>query len=443
MIGQGVVTAFRTRYPRLLRSDFLQHGAMVFLASNVANVLAYAFHFIASRALGVERYGTLTSVIALIAIAGLPSSIATFVAARYSAEIFAANGPSKLSMLIRQALRLGNASGLLIILVAAALSAPLAQFLHLRGPFDIVLVGLLTGVGLVVSVMRGILLGVHDFAAYAGSIVVESAFRLLCGAGFIILGLGVTGAVGGFALGSIIAFACTAFLLDAHRSAAPERFHVDVRRLLKAAGGVAFGVAACTVMSSLDMVLARHYLDARSAGFYGAVAQTGKILLFLCAFVPTLVVPKGTARASRGASTKRVLFTAAGTSGALLGVTLAIFALWPRFIVTALGGAAFAGAAGYVLPYGIAMAGLALLQVAVYYKISIHRFDFVLPLAAGLLAEAVGIARWHADVAQIVTVLTLLNFITLIGCLYRIYAPSGIAAQPVQALDAVLPAAAE
>lgn len=441
----SVLTVMRARYPRLLRSDFLQHGALVFLASNFANVLAYGLHFFASRALGVEAYGTLTSLIAVIAIAGLPASIGALVVVRYAAEVHA--DPAQLRALLDKVVTLSAWTAAAVAAAGIAASGTIAGFLHLDVSLDIVLVGALTAAGIVVAGLRGVLLGVQDFRAYSASVALEAAARISAAVALIAAGFGVTGAVAGFTAAGAVTLLWTAYSAQRYRRTPGAAFGFDLRRLLQSAGGVALGVGSFTILTSLDMVLARHYLDARSAGYYGAVAQTGKILLFLCAFIPTLVLPKGAARASRGVSATKVLVNAALASGVLLVPALLVFGAFPRFIVTALGGHAFAAAAPYVLPYGIAVAGLALLQVAVYYKISIHRFDFVLPVVLAVAAEWLAIARWHANIAEIISVIAAVNFSALLFSLFRINAagkPSALAVrETIDAPDRALSASAK
>ena len=433
----SVLTVMRARYPRLLRSDFLQHGALVFIASNVANVLAYALHFFASRALGVEAYGTLTSLIAVVTIAGLPASIGALIVVRYAAEVHGAEHRGRLRALLEKVTAVSGWTALAVVAAGAAASGPLARFLHLNAPVDIVLIALSTGAGIVVAGLRGVLLGVQDFAGYSSSVALEAGARLSAAAALIAAGFGVTGAVAGFTAAGVVTLLWTAGSTRRYRRTPSAPFGFDLRRLLQSAGGVALGVGSFTILTSLDMVLARHYLDARAAGYYGAVAQTGKILLFLCAFIPTLVLPKGAARASRGVSATKVLLNAALASAVLLAPALLVFGAFPRFIVTALGGHAFASAAPYVLPYAVAIAGLALLQVAVYYKISIHRFDFVPPVVLAVVAECLAIARWHGSVGQIISVVTAINFSALLLCLYRINAAGTRAASGAgQTLDA-------
>lgn len=407
-------------YRRLWRSDFLRHGALVFLASNLANALAYAFHFIASRALGVQEYGTLSSLIAVIAIAGFPASIVSMISVKYAAELRGAQDAGKVRALLGAALRFTVLGGAVMLIGGIALSGPLAAFLHVRSVWAVGAAAGLIAVGFVVSSLRGIVLGIQDFRGYALTVAAEAVVKLVASIGLIEAGFGTLGAVGGFIAGALVALLACWPSLAPYLRASREAFHVDVRRLVQSTLGVALGMGALIVLTSLDMVLAKHYLDQRDAGYYGVLAQTGKILTLLAAFIPVLVLPKATARAAEGRSALGVLANALGLCAVLLGAGLTAFFFVPKLLVTMLGGMAFAPAAPYVFQYGIAMAGLALLNVVTYYKISVHRFDFVIPLLLAVAGEAVAVAFWHRDIAQIVHVLIVVNYVSLCGCLLNL-----------------------
>lgn len=423
MMGQAAVAAVRTQYPKLLRSKFLQHGALVFAATNLANVLAYAFNFFASRALGVAHYGSLTSLVAIIAIAGLPASVATTVASKYAAELHASEGGGKVRALIERMLPFSAAVALLLFVLGAVMSSGISAFLRIDSTFDVLAVVLLVALGFPLSALRGVLTGIQNFSGFAMTIAVEAVLKF-CGIGLMYAGFGVAGGIGGFIVGVVAALAVSAFVLRPYLNGPRSPLTIDLSRLARSTIGVALGMAGITLLSSMDMLLAKHYLDVTSAGYYAVVAQTGKMLFFLGAFVPTLVVPKATARAARGAPPIVVLRNAAIAAGLLLGAGLCVFYAAPKFLVTTLGGAVFAPAAPYVFWYGVAISGMVLLQITIYYKISIHRFDFVVPLVLGMLCEAAGVAHWHAGIMQIVTVLAVVNFLTLAACLYRIDSPA-------------------
>jgi hypothetical protein len=119
---------------------------------------------------------------------------------------------------------------------------------------------------------------------------------------------------------------------------------------------------------------------------------------------------------------------------AFSGVGLVGYYVLPGFVITALAGASFAPAAPYVFSYGVATVLLAALTTVATYKIGIHRYDFVWPLAACTILELAGIALYHSTLSQIIGVLIAGNTLALLGSVYRINAP--LPATSVQRSDA-------
>jgi hypothetical protein len=135
------------------------------------------------------------------------------------------------------------------------------------------------------------------------------------------------------------------------------------------------------------------------------------------------VLPRAARSAARGERAMPILVQALGAIALFAGAGLAFYALFPRFVVTTLAGNAFAPAADFVFSYGIATTLLAFVNTVVLYKIAVHRFDFIVPLALVALGELVAILLHHDTTHQVIAVLIVGNALALIGALFRIDAP--------------------
>jgi len=226
------------------------------------------------------------------------------------------------------------------------------------------------------------------------------------------------------ALGSAVAIVYTAIVLGTRFRRVPgAKLWIDGRRLFVTTAGVALSTICVTSISYADVLIVKHYADPTTAGLYGALSLSGKILLFVAAFVPTIVLPKATRQALGGESPLGVFGLALGLIVAISAAGLVVYYFFPAFIITSLAGASFAPAAPYVFSYGIAMVLLAALNVVVTYKIGIHRFDFVVPLAACALGELAGIAYRHASLGDVIAVLIVGNGVALVASAWRVTAP--------------------
>jgi len=409
---------------RLSASDFVRHGLLVFIATMAINVFGYGFHFAISRRVGVEQYGVLSALNALLMISLVFGQIAAIVVVKYAAEFRVTDNRAHLGALARKLVRFGAIATAVVIAFGIVVARPLASYLRIPDVAAVVLTTTIIGITIATPSLRAVFQGVEDFKTWALSAVLESLGKFVAGVAFVYAGFGVVGAFAGWALGSAISIAYTAVVLLRRFGREPDNtLSIDVRRLVKTMAGVSLATLLLTGISNTDVLVVKHFVDPRTAGLYGALALSGRILFFLVGFVPIVVLPRASNLALAGKSAIGVLVQAFAISALLSGIGLVGYAFFPKFVVTSLAGAAFAGATPYVFTYGIAMVLLAGINVVVMYKIGIHRFDFIAPLGLCAVGEVVGISLRHATLYEVIAVLVIGNGIALVASSFGLNAP--------------------
>ena len=405
-------------------SDFARHGALVFGSMTLINALGYAFHFAISRKVGVEQYGVLASLNAGYMLGMVASSIAGTVVVKYAAEFRALGDTTHLAALVRRLCVYGVVLALAFIALGLACAPAIAGYLKIGNVPAVSLCLVVMGISIVTPTLRAVFTGVEDFRTMSVSGVMESTFKAVFGIGMVYAGYGVVGAFGGWAVGSFITLAFTmGVLLTRYRRMPESALFIDARRLVQTMAGVSAATVLLTAISYTDVIIVKHYADPTTAGLYGALSLSGKILLFLVGFVPTVLLPKASRRALAGESPSGILAAAMALVFLFSGIGLAGYYVFPAFVITTLAGASFAPAAPFVFSYGIAMVLLAALSTVATYKIGIHRYDFVWPLGICTILELGGIAFYHASLSQIIGVLIAGNAAALLTSVYRINAP--------------------
>jgi O-antigen/teichoic acid export membrane protein len=155
---------------------------------------------------------------------------------------------------------------------------------------------------------------------------------------------------------------------------------------------------------------------------YAAAALVGRAVLAAVSFVPTLIMPKASARVAVGRSPLPLLGAALGLAGAIVAVAVLSGLIAPHFVVTLVSGKAFGDAAPLVLPYTIASAALSLANVVAAYKMGLHRYDFVVPCLVIAAAEIAVLASWHPTLQVVVGILLTGHIAVLGATLYRVNA---------------------
>ncbi len=409
---------------RLARSEFARQGVLVFVSTTMTNLFGYAFHFILSRKLGVETYGALSALIGGLMVLSVPAVVITTVVVKYAAEFRVTGNKGHISALVRYAGAYLGRAAFGAALLGLALSGIFAAYLHLSDRLAVVLLVAIASLNFLLPALRGVFQGTEDFVSFSISVVLEAVLKTALAIAFAYAGYGLDGVMFGWLVGTSIALAYTSGVLFArYRNVASEPLHLDYRRLLTTSGSVAVATLCLTSLGFTDVVIVKHFFAPQEAGLYGVASLAGKMLFWLVGFVPTIVLPRAASLAASGRQPLPVLLQAVAVVVVMAGTGLFVFSAFSPLVVAALAGKSFAAAAPYVFPYGIATVLLAALNAVIVYKLGIHRFDFVAPLAIVALGEIVAISLYHSSLMLVIETLIGGNTLGLAAALYRINAP--------------------
>jgi len=403
---------------RLGRSDLVRHGALVLVSQTIINLLSFAFHVLVSRRLGVEAYGSLNALLAGFTVLIVPATILATIVAKYAAEFRALGDLARLRALSARVATLLGSVALGVMLAGAALSPSIGGYLHIADSGAVVLTVAILALNLVLPVLRGVFQGVEDFRSFSISAVLEAAVKVALAFAFTGLGWGVLGALGAWAAGSAASLGWTGAVLWLRYRVAPRvDLSFDVPRLLRTSGGVTVALLCISSLGFSDVVIVKHVFDGRTAGLYAAMSLAGKMLYWLVAFVPTVVLPRAVHLNALGKATLPVLLQALGTVVVLAVAGLAVFAFAPALVLEVLTGSAYLAAAPLLFTYGIASTLLAILNTIVLYQIGVHRFGFILPLTLVAAAELLGIGFFHASALGVVHILIVADAAAIVATL--------------------------
>jgi O-antigen/teichoic acid export membrane protein len=402
---------------RALRGGFVRDGAIVFASWMLINVLSYAIHFVLSRRLGISDYGAFASIIAVLAIFGIPAAIATMVVVKFVAEFHAVDDRGKIRTLSVRVLTGSGILSALVVFLAIAFRWQIAGYLHLSATAEVVAASCALGGGLLLPAVRAVLQGTQDFVAFAISISIDAVARVGLAVALVYAGYGVTGAFAAYAVASFLSLGYTLAAASGHWENVRAPLAIGARRLFATMGGAIVGTAAITFMGYIDVTLVKHFFSVTDAGIYSAASFGGKMLFFVVGFVPLLILPKAAQHAVAGKPARTILMQGVALTAALAGVGLAVFYLVPQIVIRITYGAAFIGAAPYLFEYGVAMSLLGITNVVVTYKVGLHRFGFVGPLLAMAVIEPLAIAFFHPTLNAVIHVLLAANAAALLFCL--------------------------
>jgi O-antigen/teichoic acid export membrane protein len=375
-------------------------GLLLGAAMGAGNALNYAYNLAMVRPLGPAGYGALAALLALVLLGAFPGLALQVVVARHTA--LRAGDQRALAELWSRTLTVTLAGGVGLGLLGVLAAPAVAAFLHLGSLAPALWLAAALAPLPAIAALQGMLQGRERFGALAVVLLAAAAGKLAAGTALVALGGGVAGAVAGAAAGGALALGIGLALVRRQLGAGPR----GVRRSRTAVAlGEVLGVAAATLglllLTSVDVLLARHHLSSRAAGLYAAGAVIAKIAFWAPQFVITVVFPRLVAPEGRARLLGRAAAVVAG-GGALL---VAGAAVAPRVAVLLPFGPEYLEV-GPLLPAFAALgAVLALAELVLFSGIAAGdgRYSRLL-LAAALIEAAVIHFALHGSVGQIVGV---------------------------------------
>ncbi|MDQ2749163.1 MAG: hypothetical protein M3Y44_06520 [Actinomycetota bacterium] len=326
-------------------------AAMVPIASTMANVASYALLLAAAHLMTKVDYGTLSSLLGLLLLATVPMLALQTVAARRTA---AGSGRSGV---VRGAAFIGAASagGL------AALSPAIAVFLHLSSVAGILLVAATIPATAVLGTAMGVVQGKRDFRSLAWLILIATGSRSVGGLIGLLVRHTATAAMSGVLIGTVTA--ATAVTLRAgglrwHRAAFLDR---TGRGVVAETLHAAHAHGSFLLLTSLDVLLARHVLSATEAGVYSVGSVVTRAVLWLPQSVVVLMFASLAETQRHRATARRAVVVVAALGLVMVAGTLALGPL----VVTVVGGDKYHQLDGAIWLFAVLGALLALVQLAV------------------------------------------------------------------------------
>lgn len=336
-----------------LFKKFLAGSLIFYLLSGLTSLVNYLFYPVIARFVSVAEYGEVQFLVSMFTQLSVGFIVLNILAIVVSVKI-----TSKEKQ--QEAISTLNSISQLVALIIAAAGVTFLitaqQSLSLSSAWPIVLLG----VGLLANVPFTIVIGrLQGNGKFITSGVVSLAsviIKLLASLLLAILGYGVTGIIGGIAIGLLAAWLIGEAVI--HFGKKPRhilhifkhRLHLsDITFLKHYAGSALFAITILTLLSSADSIVSRVALNSHDAGQYASIATITKTLLAIATPIMWLALPGAVNKDVRSIR-RYILITAA----VCIPVAAMVIAL-PNFFTTVLIGVDPGTYMPLIIPATIAM----------------------------------------------------------------------------------------
>jgi O-antigen/teichoic acid export membrane protein len=381
---------------RSARSTMLNGSAIMLVAMMLVNVFNFAYNMVMARMLGPAAFGNINAAVTLLLLASCISLAFQLVCAKFVARNQADSGKAAVvHSLLRKAWIVSLAVGAVLFLA----QKPIATYLNVPSPWIIGILAVGIGAYAPLGVKRGAMQGVCAFPRLGTNFVLEALTRFFLGAGLVVAGYGVLGAVG--AISASVIVACfipripTQLRVQAG-TAEPPSYAEAIQAIVFFIGQV--------IINNIDILLVKHFFPSDPAGIYAAISQIGRLLYFASwfgvvnAMFPVAAAASPEQKKAHGIGLPLLL---------VLGLSLVFIAgaaLFPHLVMGVIFGSRFIEIGWLLALYATATGLYSLSVVFIAYEMSrrIANTGWLQLMFSGALV--LGIGLFHHSLHQVIMV---------------------------------------
>jgi O-antigen/teichoic acid export membrane protein len=385
-----------TRPQRSASSTMLNGSAIMLVAMMLVNIFNFAYNVVMARMLGPAAFGHINAAVTMLLLASCISLAFQLVCAKFVARNHADSSKAAVvHSLLGKAWIASLALGAILFLA----QKPVATYLNVPSPWIVGLLAIGIAAYAPLGVKRGAMQGVCAFPRLGTNFVLEAGIRFFVGAGLVVAGYGVLGAVG--AISAAVIAACFVPRLPAQLrvkagTAEPPSYAEAVQAIVFFVGQV--------IINNIDILLVKHFFPSDPAGVYAAISQIGRLLYFASWFgVVNAMFPVAAAASPEHKKAHGIGLPLLLVLGLSL-IFIASAALFPHLIMGVIFGSRFIEIGWLLALYAAATALYSLSVVFIAYEMSrrIANTGWLQLIFSGALV--LGIGLFHGSLHEVIMV---------------------------------------
>lgn len=390
-------------------TDPVYRNSLIFFAGSfLASVFGYLYHLAMGRMMSPQDYAVVAALLSIFLVLSVPTATILTVVMRYIAKYQAQNDISAIYSLQAKVARWLFLLGLIVTFGFMALSPWVSKFLHIDSIWPVILISLVFGFVFLAPVYRGILQGTQKFGSLAATMIVESAAKFFIGILFVWLGFHVLGAVAAIVIATALGLWYSWWLVSKlWRGQKITIKKVDLRGLLKYSLPVIIVLLATALLYNIDVVLVKHFFVGDESGYYAALSQLGKIIVFGTMAITGVMFPMVADKIEKREDFRPVFWKAAGLIAALCALATLIYFLFPEFVIGLLYGGEYLVVAPLLGLVAIFMALYSIANYLVTFFLSAKMYGAIYPLIIGVAAQVILLYLYHDSLQQVIWVMVL------------------------------------
>lgn len=389
-----------------------QGSLIMIVGSILVGTINFFFHLIFNNILGPTKYGEVATLISIFTISSVSVIALSTVVVKYTSTYKGKGDYSSIKTLLTELTKKLSFIGILIFSLFFIFSSFIKDFLNLDSSYPVVMLGLSILFAFLFYINMGVLQGLLDFTFYTISNLIMASFRIIFPLiAVIILKFSVTGVMFAVALSILVAYLFSFYPLK-FLAGEKGKGELEWKGLLKFTAATLVTVLGLGVLSSVDLILVKHFFDPKEAGIYASASIIGKIILFSTAPIVQIMFPLVSERHAASRGYLHLLFYSLALVSLAGGVITLAYFLFPTLIVTVMLPKS-AGIIPYLGLFGILISIYSLVNVFVNFFLSVNKTAVAYStIGAGFLLTVL-LWFYHSSLTQVIMVGILVNLLLL------------------------------
>jgi len=400
----------------LFSDDLLKHASIMFLVSIIAGACNYIYQLYMGRALGPEEYGVFGSLFAIFYIISVLTATIQTSVARFVSKFIGEGAKEKIHYFMQGLLKRMLFLGIAMFLFFVIISGWLSSFLKIDAIMPVIILGSILLFSTLLPVNLGALQGIQKFISLGFNTVLNFLLKLVFGIALVVIGFGVNGALGAVIIASAVALIVSFIPLRSFFSKVySKNSDFKFSELYKYSFPTMIAMFCFAVPANVDVIIAKHFFAAHSAGLYTAATVLGKIILFIPGAIVIAMFPKVSKMYAEKKDTSHLLNISLLYTGLVSCVMAIGYWFFPSLVVSIPYGSAYVEVAPVLQLYGMAMLFFSLTIVLMRYSLAVHDTRYVYLFAFFTLVEIGLITVFHASMMEMATIILVVNVLLFVS----------------------------
>lgn len=383
----------------------MRHNAVFFVGSVAVGALNYLYYPILGRMLPPSAFGEVQTLVSFFLQLSIFLTVLGLVTVNIAANY---DNVAHRNRVIFDLERIAFAVSLVLLVASLLFSAELQRFFRFDDSLPFVILVLAIVVSVPFTFRGAFVRGRHGFGVASISNLIASAIKIVFSAVLVAAGLGTAGAIWGVTAAQFVALVYIAYwarrmgltrAAEAKWTSKPDMTLLAPE--LKYAGLVLVTSLLITLQFSIDILVVKHYFDARTAGLYAGIATVARIIFFLTGSISQVLMPM--VKLKNTPAQNHALLKKSFALLLLTGVpALLLFVLVPGGVVRILMGGQYDQYASLLPLLSVAIFVVATVNLVVSYYMALRHYAIALVVIAGAVITYILMFTHHASLRAVI-----------------------------------------